>query len=261
MHESAGVGANLQDHLQIKSIYRCTKPITINDDTRTLHRKIAVALQFALFRRGPMTLSAGQVGVFARTRPELETPDIQYHLLPLSTDMALLGKPAANGLGMHDFSGFTSTVCQLRPESRGTVLIKSPDPGAPPAIRPNYLAAELDRATNIAGLRLARRIAAQPAIKPYIAEEYLPGEAVESDAELLAYIRENGGTIFHPVGTCKMGSDPLAVVDERLRVHGVEGLRVADCAIMPTLISGNTNAPAIMIGEKCAAMMREDAKG
>ena len=261
VHESAGVGANLQDHLQIKSIYRCTKPITINDDTRTLHRKIAVALQFALFRRGPMTLSAGQVGVFARTRPELETPDIQYHLLPLSTDMALLGKPAANGLGMHDFSGFTSTVCQLRPESRGTVLIKSPDPGAPPAIRPNYLAAELDRATNIAGLRLARRIAAQPAIKPYIAEEYLPGEAVESDAELLAYIRENGGTIFHPVGTCKMGSDPLAVVDERLRVHGVEGLRVADCAIMPTLISGNTNAPAIMIGEKCAAMMREDAKG
>ena len=259
--EAPGVGANLQDHLQIKSVYRCTKPITINDDTRYLHRQIAIALQFALFRRGPMTLSAGQVGVFARTRSELETPDVQYHLLPLSTDMNLLGDKVSSGLGMHEFSGFTSSVCQLRPESRGTVMIKSPDPAKPPAMRPNYLDTRTDRQTMIDGLKLARRIAAQPSITPYIAEEYLPGEAVQGDDELLDYIRDYGSTIFHPVGTCKMGGDPRAVVDERLRVRGVEGLRVADCSIMPTLISGNTNAPAIMIGEKAAAMIREDARG
>ena len=259
VHDVPGVGANLQDHLQIKSVYRCTKPITINDDTRYLHRQIAIALQFALFRRGPMTLSAGQVGVFAKTRQELETPDVQYHLLPLSTDMNLLGDAVSGGFGLHDFPGFTSSVCQLRPESRGTVMIKSADPAMAPAMRPNYLATETDRQTMIDGLKLAREIAAQPSITPYIAEEFLPGEAVQSDAELLDYIRQYGSTIFHPVGTCKMGSDPQAVVDERLRVRGIEGLRVADCSIMPTLISGNTNAPAIMIGEKTAAMIREDA--
>ncbi len=260
--ETPGVGANLQDHLQIKSVYRCTKPITINDDTRYLHRQIAIALQFALFRRGPMTLSAGQVGVFAKTRPELETPDIQYHMLPLSIDANLIGDAASNGgLGMHDFSGFTSSVCQLRPESRGTVQIKSADPAQAPAMRPNYLDSQTDRQTMIDGLKLARDIASQPSITPYIAEEYLPGEAVQSADEMLHYIREYGSTIYHPVGTCKMGSDPQAVVDERLRVRGLEGLRVADCSIMPTLVSGNTNAPAIMIGEKIAAMIREDARG
>lgn len=258
--DAPGVGANLQDHLQIKSVYRCTKPITINDDTRYLHRQIAIALQFALFRRGPMTLSAGQVGVFAKTRPELETPDVQYHLLPLSTDMNLLGHAVSGGFGLHDFPGFTSSVCQLRPESRGTVLIKSPDPAEAPAMRPNYLDTETDRQTMIAGLKLARDIAAQPSITPYIAEEFLPGEDVQSDAEMLDYIRQYGSTIFHPVGTCKMGGEPQAVVDERLRVQGIEGLRVADCSIMPTLISGNTNAPAIMIGEKAAAMIRGDAR-
>jgi choline dehydrogenase len=207
-----------------------------------------------------MTLSAGQVGVFAKTRPELETPDVQYHLLPLSTDMNLLGHAVSGGFGLHDFPGFTSSVCQLRPESRGTVLIKSPDPAEAPAMRPNYLDTETDRQTMIAGLKLARDIAAQPSITPYIAEEFLPGEDVQSDAEMLDYIRQYGSTIFHPVGTCKMGGEPQAVVDERLRVQGIEGLRVADCSIMPTLISGNTNAPAIMIGEKAAAMIRGDAR-
>ena len=174
--------------------------------------------------------------------------------------MNLLGDAVSGGFGLHDFPGFTSSVCQLRPESRGTVTIKSPDPAMAPAMRPNYLDTQTDRQTVIDGLKLAREIAAQPSITPYIAEEFLPGQDVQSDAELLDYIRQYGSTIFHPVGTCKMGSDPQAVVDERLRVHGIERLRVADCSIMPTLISGNTNAPAIMIGEKIAAMIREDAR-
>ena len=259
VRDLTGVGANLQDHLQVKNVYRCTRPITVNDDTRNLHRRVAIALRFALFRRGPMTISAGQVGVFARTRPELETPDVQFHLLPLSTDKPLTGAHGG-GLGLHAFSGFTASVCQLRPESRGTVLIKSPDPVAAPAIWPNYLAAEIDRRTLVDGMKLARRIARQPALAPYIAAEHQPGAAVVGDDALLAYVRETGGTIFHPVGTCKMGSDERAVVDQRLRVRGVEGLRVADCAIMPTLVSGNTNAPAIMIGEKAADMIRADAR-
>ena len=257
VHESPGVGANLQDHLQVKNIYRCRRPITVNDDTRYLHRRIAIALRFALYRTGPMTLSAAQVGVFARTRPELDIPDVQFHFLPLSTDKALAGT-YSGGLDLHDFPGVTASVCQLRPESRGTVTIASPDPTAAPTIRPNYLSAEIDCRTMIDGMKLARRIAAQPAFADHVVEEYMPGRAVVSDDDLLAYIRETGGTIFHPTGTCKMGSDANAVVDERLRVRGVENLRVVDCAIMPTVISGNTNAPAIMIGEKAAVMIRED---
>ena len=259
IHDLPGVGANLQDHLQVKCMYRCHRPITINDDTRYLHRRIAMALRFALFRTGPMTISAGQVGVFARTRPELETPDVQVHFLPLSTNKALAGVQGA-GLDLHRFPGVTASVCQLRPESRGTVTIAAPDGATPPAIRPHYLDAETDRRTMIDGVKLARRIAAQPPFAAHVAEEHTPGPAVASDDDILAYIRDTGGTIFHPVGTCKMGQDDAAVVDERLRVRGVEALRIADCAIMPTLISGNTNAPAIMIGEKAAAMIREDRK-
>ena len=257
VHELPGVGANLQDHLQVKCMYRCRRPITVNDDTRRLHRRIAIALRFTLHRSGPMTISAGQVGVFARTRPELETPDVQIHFLPLSTNKALAGVQGA-GLDLHDFPGVTATVCQLRPESRGTVTIASPEPNAPPAIRPNYLSTEGDCRTMIDGVRLVRRIAAQPSFAAHVAEEHTPGPGVADDDAVLAYIRDTGGTIFHPVGTCKMGRDAGAVVDERLRVRGVVGLRVADCAIMPTLVSGNTNAPAIMIGEKAARMIRED---
>ncbi|MFQ5784232.1 MAG: GMC family oxidoreductase [Alphaproteobacteria bacterium] len=253
-----GVGANLQDHLQAKAIYRCTRPITVNDDLRTWRGKVGVALRYALFRRGPMTVSAGQVGVFARTRPESETPDVQFHLLPLSSERPVAGIRRGDP-GLHDFPGITVSVCQLRPESRGSVAIRSPDPTAPPAIATNYLATALDRETTVAAIKLARRIAAAPALAAHIAEERKPGPAVASDDDLLAYIRETGGTIFHPVGTCRMGSDPQAVVDERLRVRGVAGLRVADASIMPTLVSGNTNAPAIMIGEKAADMIRADA--
>ena len=185
---------------------------------------------------------------------------MQFHFLPLSTDKALDGVQGA-GLDLHDFPGVTASVCQLRPESRGTVTIASPDPTTAPAIRPNYLSTESDCRTMIDGMKLARRIAVQPAFAGHVAEEYLPGALVTSDQDLLAYIRETGGTIFHPAGTCKMGNDEQAVVDDRLRVRGVEALRVADCAIMPTVISGNTNAPAIMIGEKAAAMIREDRRG
>ena len=255
VHALDGVGANLQDHLQAKNVYRCLKPCTINDELGSIWGKLRIALRYALFRTGPMTICAGQVGVFARTRPELETPDVQFHLLPFSSDRPVSGIQSGD-LGLHDFPGITASVCQLRPESRGTVTIASPDPTAPPAIQPNYLSAQLDCDTMVAGMKLAREIARQPALKPHIAEELKPGPDVVGDDDLLAYVRETGSTIFHPVGTCKMGGDPAAVVDAELRVHGVEGLRVVDCSIMPRLVSGNTNAPAMMIGEKAAAMIR-----
>jgi choline dehydrogenase len=259
VHALPGVGANLQDHYQAKGVYRGTRPITLNDDTRTLWGKARIALRYALFRDGPLTFCAGAVGVFARTRPELATPDVQLHFLPLSTAQPTAGQ-SGEPPALKDEPGFTTCMCQLRPESRGTVLIRSPDATAPPAIRPNYLSTRLDQETAVAGMRLVRKIADSPSLKAHIAEEVLPGPGVESDDEMLDYIREYGATIFHPVGTCKMGSADDAVVDERLRVRGLEGLRVADASIMPTLVSGNTNAPAIMIGEKCAAMIREDAK-
>ena len=259
VHALPGVGANLQDHYQAKGVYRATRPITLNDDTRGLWGKARIALRYALFRDGPMTFCAGAVGVFARTRPELATPDVQLHFLPLSTDQPTAGQGGEAPV-LKDEPGFTTSICQLRPESRGTVLIRSPDPATPPAIQPNYLTARQDQETMVAGMRLVRDIADSPSLKAHIAEEVLPGPGVESDDEMLGYIREYGVTIYHPVGTCKMGSDDNAVVDERLRVRGLEGLRVADASIMPTLVSGNTNAPAIMIGEKCAAMIREGAK-
>ena len=255
VHALDGVGANLQDHLQAKNVYRCLKPCTINDDLGSVWGKLRIALRYALFRTGPMTICAGQVGVFARTRPELETPDVQFHLLPFSSDRPVSGMQLGDP-GLHDFPGITASVCQLRPESRGTVTIASPDPTAPPAIQPNYLSAQLDCDTMVAAMKLAREIARQPALKPHIAEELKPGPDVVGDDDLLAYVRATGSTIFHPVGTCKMGGDPAAVVDAELRVHGVEGLRVVDCSIMPRLVSGNTNAPAMMIGEKAAAMIR-----
>ncbi len=252
VHDLQGVGKNLQDHLQIRVIHRCMKRITTNDDMQSPLRKLKMGLKYALFRSGPLAIGINQAGAFVRTRPELSTPDIQFHFAALSADMP--------GAPLHKFSGFTSSVCQLRPQSRGTVMIKSTDPLEPPAMQANYLSSEIDRQTVVAGLKAARKIAASPALQSYIVDEYMPGEDVQSDEKLLEFARNTGVTIFHPSGTCKMGSGPEAVVDERLRVHGVQGLRVVDCSIMPTLVSGNTHAPVVMIAEKAADMILEDAR-
>ena len=247
-----GVGENLQDHLQVRTIFRCTKPITTNDTLKSWWRTMAMGARYVLTRTGPMAVGINQGGMFARTDPALDRPDVQFHLATLSSDMA--GSP------VHTFSGFTLSVCQLRPESRGTIRIKSADPEAAPAMQPHYLATAHDRATIVAGIKLARRLASTRALAPYVAGEYLPGEAAVSDDDLLEFARNKGATIFHPAGTCKMGpaSDARAVVDPELRVHGTPGLRVVDCSVMPTIISGNTNAPVIMIAEKAADMILRD---
>lgn len=251
-HALPGVGENLQDHLQARAIYRCPRPITLNDEVNTWWRKILIGVEYALFRTGPMSMGASQLAIFARTRRELETPDVQFHIQPLSSD--------SPGEGLHRYSAFTASVCQLRPESRGRILPKSPDPNAYPGIHANYLATPTDQATLVAGMKLSRRLAETAALSPYVAEELRPGPAVRTDAELLDHARNTGATIYHPVGTCRMGSDDLAVVDARLRVHGVGGLRVVDGSVMPTLTSGNTNAPIIMIAEKASDMILEEAK-
>jgi choline dehydrogenase len=246
------VGRHLQDHLQARVVFRCTRPITINDKRRTPWGNAGMALQFALARRGPLTISAGTSGAFARTQPGSASPDVQFHFLPFSAD-----KP---GTVLHPFPGFTISVCQLRPESRGTITLASADPAAPPAIRANYLSAETDRRVMTDGLLLLRRIAATTAMAPYIAEEYLPGPSATGPEALLAHVRQTGTTIYHPTSTCRMGGDPASVVDPALRVRGVEGLRVADASIMPTVVSGNTNAACIMIGEKAAELIRAEAR-
>ena len=254
VHDLPGVGQSLQDHFQARAVYRSPVPVTLNDEANALWKKARMGLLYALFRTGPLTVGAGTVALFARTRPELATPDVQFHVIPFSAD-----RP---GTPLHAYSGYTVSVCQLRPESRGDLTLRDADPTSPPKIRANYLAAENDRRTMVDGFHLVRRVMHQPAMKPYLAEETIPGGDVTSDEAVLAYIRDKGGTIFHPTSTCKMGpdGDRLAVVDERLRVKGIAGLRVADCSIMPAVISGNTNAPAIMIGEKAAAMIREDGR-
>ena len=254
IHALEGVGENLQDHLQVRTIFRCTRPITTNDTLKSWWRTMAMGARYVLTRTGPMAIGINQGGMFARTDPSLARPDVQFHLATLSSDMA--GSP------VHTFSGFTMSVCQLRPESRGFVRAKSPDPVAAPALQPRYLSTPHDRATVVAGLRLARRLAATRALAPYVAGEYLPGQEAETDDELLAFARNKGATIFHPAGTCRMGpaADAQAVVDAGLRVHGIAGLRVVDCSVMPTIVSGNTNAPVIMIAEKASDMILRDAK-
>ena len=242
-----GVGENLQDHLQARAIFRCTQPITTNDMLATWRGKLALGLQYVLTRSGPMAVGINQGGIFARAMPDAGRPDIQFHFATLSSDMA--GSP------VHTFSGFTMSVCQLRPTSRGTVRIRSTDPFEPPAMQAHYLSTAEDRATLVAGIRLARGLAATNAMRPFVAGEYRPGPEVMTDGDLLEFARNTAGTIFHPSGTTKMGpaADPMAVVDRELRVHGVAGLRVVDCGIMPTLVSGNTNVPVVMIAEKVAA--------
>ncbi len=258
LHDSPGVGENLQDHLQIRLGYECTKPITTNDQLNSWYGQAKLAMEWLLHRSGALAIGINQGGCFMRAladadgRPVAATPDIQFHVATLSADMA--------GGKVHPYSGFTMSICQLRPESRGHVRIRSLDPAEPPEMQPNYLSTELDRATAVAGMKAARAIAASPAMRPYVKREVKPGPGAESDADLLEFCRNNGATIFHPTGTCRMGNDSLAVVDARLRVHGIAGLRVIDCSAMPTLVSGNTNAPAVMMAEKAVDMIREDAR-
>jgi choline dehydrogenase len=247
-----GVGENLQDHLQLRVMYRCTKPITTNDDLASLWRRCAIGLKWLLRRAGPLAVGINQGGLFTRVLPESKTADVQFHFATLSAELA--------GAKPHPWSGFTMSVCQLRPQSRGTLRIRSAEPFEPPSMRPNYLSTELDRRTAVAGVRLARTLAGTEALRPYVAEEYRPGPSARTDEELLEFARNHGATIFHPVGTCKMGNDRMAVVDERLRLRGVAGLRVVDCSVMPTLVSGNTHAPAVMIAEKASDLILEDGR-
>ncbi len=247
-----GVGENLQDHLQIRLIYETRRPITTNDQLRTLHGRAAMGLQWLLFRGGPLAVGINQGGLFCRADPASATPDTQFHFATLSADMA--------GGKVHPFSGCTYSVCQLRPSSRGTVQLRSADPFEAPAMQPNYLSTELDRRMTVAAVKYARRLAATEPLAGLMKREFRPGPEVQGDDEILHFCREYGATIFHPSGTAKMGprADPLAVVDERLRVHGVSGLRVVDCSIMPTLVSGNTNVPVVMLAERAADFILQD---
>ncbi len=244
------VGRNLQDHLRIPLVYRCSKPVTTNDALNSLLGKVCIALQWLLQGRGPLAIGINQGGIFARLAPSAQTPDIQIHIGTLSADSAG-GKP-------HPFSGFTLAVCQLRPESRGRVFLKSPHPMAAPAIRPNYLSAEKDRWYAVEAVKFVRALAETEPLSGYVLSEHSPGLAHDSDEEILEFVRARGASLFHPAGTCRMGADDGAVVDPRLRVRGAPCLWVADCSIMPTLTSGNTHLPAVMIGEKAAGMILED---
>jgi choline dehydrogenase len=250
--DAPGVGNDLQDHMQVRVVMRCSQAITLNDIVNNPVRKVLTGLRYAAFRTGPLTIAAGTSGAFFKTNPRLATPDIQIHFLPFSTDKM--------GEKLHPFSGFTASVCQLRPESRGSLRIKSADPAAPPEIRINYLASDVDRATNVEGLKILRKILHAQALAPYVVEEVDPGDKITSDEALLAYCRARGTTIYHPTSTCRMGNDPLAVVDQRLRVRGIDGLRVIDASVMPDLVSGNTNAPVIMIAEKASDLILQDAR-
>jgi choline dehydrogenase len=242
-----GVGENLQDHLQLRVMYKCTKPITTNDDLRTLRGKARIGAKWLFTKKGPLAIGINQGGLFTRVLSESKTPDVQFHFATLSAELA--------GAEPHPWPGFTMSVCQLRPQSRGTVRIRSRDPRDAPAMQPNYLSTALDRRCAIEGIKLARTLAATASLKPYVAEEYRPGKEAVSEEQLLEFARNYGATIFHPSGTCKMGSDAMAVVDAQLKVHGIENLRVVDCSIMPTLVSGNTHAPVVMIAEKAADLI------
>ncbi len=253
VHNLPGVGKNLQDHLQARPVYKCNVP-TINTQVASLFSQAMIGLQYILTRTGPMTMAASLGTGFLKTRPEIKTPDIQFHIQPFSAD-----SPAA---GPHKFSAYTASVLQLRPESAGHLELKSSDPEQHPAIHPNYLATPTDCQTIVEGIKIARRIARHSPMRDLITEEHAPGQGVaeDDDEKILEWARNTSTTIYHPTGTCKMGTDPSSVVDPRLRVHGIKNLRVADASIMPVIVSGNTNAPAIMIGEKASDMVLEDAQ-
>ncbi len=247
-----GVGENLQDHIGGRITYRARHANTYNEISHSLVRQAVAGMQYVFGAGGPLMTGAGPIGMFVRTRPELSSPDVQYQFLAGSLDRA--------GAPMHRFPGCSAVTIPCRPESRGWLRIRSPDPAAHPAIQPNYLATQGDRDTMVAGLRVLRRVFQSPAMQRLVTEEYLPGAAAQTDEEWLAHVRATGGTTYHPTSTCTMGTQERAVVDPELRVHGVEGLRVVDASVMPTVISGNTNAAAIMIGEKGAAMIRAAAR-
>jgi choline dehydrogenase-like flavoprotein len=253
--DKPGVGENLQDHLQLRLIYKISNVMTLNEMYRSWRGRARMGFDYAVFRRGPLTMAPSQLGLFTRSDPSRERANIQFHVQPLSLDK--FGDP------LHEFPAFTTSVCNVQPASRGFVRLRSPEPGEKPIIKPNYLSTDEDRRVAADSIRVTRKIVSQPALAPYKPLEYLPGASVGNDnAALVKAAGDIGTTIFHPVGTAKMGrdTDPFAVVDERLRVIGIERLRVIDASVMPTITSGNTNAPTMMIAEKGAAMIREDAR-
>ena len=252
VHPLPGVGENLHDHLQVRMMYKVRHVRTLNERANSLVGKALMGLEYLLFRTGPLTMPPSQLGAFAKSDPGQASANIEWHVQPLSLDK--FGDP------LHPFPAITPSVCNLRPTSRGHVRIASPDPHAHPAISVNYLATPEDQRVAIDGMRFTRRIMAARALARYEPEEWKPGPAVASDADLLRAAGDLGTTIFHPVGTCRMGPDPLAVVDDRLRVHGLAGLRVVDASVMPRITSGNTNAPTVMIAEKGAELIRNDAR-
>jgi choline dehydrogenase len=253
--ERPGVGKNLHDHLQLRAVFKVSGVKTLNTVYHSVLGRIGLGLEYAFLRRGPLAMAPSQLGLFTRSDPSRERANIQFHVQPLSLDR--FGEP------LHAFAAFTASVCNVQPTSRGELRLRSGDPDASPTISPNYLATDEDRRVAADSLRLARRIVAQPALRRFQPQEYLPGPRVgDDDASLIRAAGDIGTTIFHPVGTAKMGreTDPFAVVDERLRVLGVEGLRVVDASVMPTITSGNTNAPTMMIAEKGAALILDDAR-
>ena len=250
VHESRGVGENLQDHLQIRTVYQVSNAKTLNTVANSWIGKATMAAEYALLRRGPLSMAPSQFGMFTKSDPALATPDLEYHVQPLSTNR--LGEP------LHPFPAITVSVCNLRPESRGSCHIAAPDLDRQPSIRPNYLSTEGDRAVALRAVRQARRIMTAKVLRRYQPQEILPGTKVETNAELLREIGNIATTIFHPVGTCRMGPDEDAVVDPQLRVRGVDGLRTVDASIMPRIVSGNTASPVIMIAEKAADMIKAE---
>ena len=252
--ELPGVGAHLRDHFNTYLSFRCAQPVTMNDLAISLPRRIMAGAQYALFGKGPLTNSAICAGAFVRTDPALERPDLQINMISWSS-----AARTPDGVIPHPFSAFTFSPVHLRPDCDGSVRIKSPDPLTAPEITYEFLRSEYDKRAILAGMRLCREIAKQSALKDFVVEEVLPGPAVESDDDLLADVRARAVANYHPVGTCRMGDELDSVCDARLCVHGVRGLRVADASVMPQIVAGNTNAPSIMIGEKCAAMVLEDA--
>jgi choline dehydrogenase-like flavoprotein len=245
--EHGQVGENLQDHLQLRLAFKVFGIRTLNEQASRLLGKMGIGLEYLIRRSGPMAMAPSQLGIFTRSSPSYETPNLQYHVQPLSLDR--FGEP------VHPFPAFTASVCNLRPESRGSVHAVSPDFRRQPSIKPNYLATQTDRAVAADSIRLTRRIVAQEPLRPYRPQEFKPGPDYETQEDLVRAAGEIGTTIFHPVGTCRMGVDPGAVVDPQLRVRGVSGLRIADASIMPTITSGNTNSPTLMIAEKAASMI------
>ncbi len=248
VHDLQGVGENLQDHLQLRLAYKVQNVTTLNEMSASLFNKVKMAMDYALFRRGPLTMAPSQLGAFAKSSDEFATANLQYHVQPLSLEK--FGEP------LHPYPAFTASVCNLRPESRGWVRIKDRDPKAAPEIRPNYLSEERDKQVAADAIRLTRRIVLETeTMRRFQPEEFMPGLTATSQEALVEAAGNIGTTIFHPVGTCKMGSDAGAVVDDQLRVHGIECLRIADASVMPTITSGNTNSPTLMIAEKAASML------